>query len=133
MSQFPPATTNSYSGRKPVAGAPDPTFAKIDAHRRSHAAFRATAEAAVGDVERAALNKLLATKPMTIAGAAASLRYILDHSAEECGRLTDWFEEHDDLRDYLETLAKALEALAHWPRRRYQTPKQWRTALDSSQ
>jgi hypothetical protein len=40
------------------------------------------------------------------------LRYVLRHNEEECGRLTDKFEDHDDLRGFLETLADGLEALA---------------------
>jgi hypothetical protein len=37
------------------------------------------------------------------------LRYVLRHNEEECGRLTDKFEDHDDLRGFLETLADGLE------------------------
>ena len=58
-----------------------------------------------------ALNRLLRTKPTTLTGAAALLRYVLRHNEEERGRLTE-FEDHDNLLDFLEALADGLEALA---------------------
>ena len=63
-------------------------------------------------VEKEALYRLLRTKPVTLTGATALLRYVLRHNEEECGRLTDKFEDHDLLLNFLETFADGLEALA---------------------
>jgi len=105
-----------------AADAPDPTFARIDAHRLAYAAFLATEPKSLDDpdeeaacqAEAEALDAVLATKPTTLVGAAASLRYVLDHDEEERGRLTTRFEEKlaNPLLDYLGMLAAALEALA---------------------
>ena len=93
----------------------DPSISAIAAHRRAYMAFLSadgeTAQSAYA-VEKEALDRLLRTKPTTIAGAAVLLRYVLRHNEEECGRLTDKFEDHDNLLDFLETLADGLEALA---------------------
>ena len=94
----------------------DPSLDAVAAHRRAYVAFRAaeggTAQRAAYEVEKEALNRLLRTKPATLSGAAVLLRYVLRHNEEECGRLTDKFDDHDDLLDFLETLADGLDALA---------------------
>jgi len=61
----------------------DPILAAIAAHRSAFAAYvAAEADAplgtalAEGDCEREALERLAATKPTTIAGAAAAMRYL---------------------------------------------------------
>ena len=93
----------------------DPSISAIAAHRRAYMAFLAadweTTQSAY-ELEEEALNRLLRTKPTTLTGAAALLRYVLRHNEEEFGRLSDKFEDHDNLLDFLETLADGLEALA---------------------
>jgi hypothetical protein len=100
----------------------DPSLDAVAAHRRAYVAFRAaeggTAQRAAYEVEKEALDRLLRTKPATLSGAAVLLRYVLRHNEEECGRLTDKFDDHDDLLDFLETLADGLlprQWVAGWP------------------
>jgi hypothetical protein len=96
---------------------PDPILAAIAAHRRAYAQFVATPEPeSLKDPEEWArynaclgtLDTLIATKPATIAGAAAVLRYLLEYESDATGLL----EIEGDVRGCLTTLAGALEAIA---------------------
>jgi hypothetical protein len=98
--------------------APDPILAAIAAQRDAYAVLVATGGKGLSDPENVAAYQaetkfcdvLLTTKPTTITGAAALLRYMLKHNEDERGCLFEPWER--ELRVFLETLAGGLEALA---------------------
>jgi hypothetical protein len=93
----------TVSGETASGETPDPVFAAIERHRVALVAF-VTAHGddeidAAGDIHHEALADLLETKPTTVAGCAAVLRYVegLVHEGHggifhDCGLFDCWFE-----------------------------------------
>jgi hypothetical protein len=82
---------------------PDPIFVAIERHRTALVAFETAPSDdeldAAGDVHRDALGDLLGTKPTTVAGCVAVLRYVDDlvhegHGGmfDDCGLFDSWCE-----------------------------------------
>jgi hypothetical protein len=93
-----------------------PIFAAIEKHRAAYAAFCAACAELTGDADDTEiedLEALLQTRPTTLAGCAAVLRYIDEYAA--AGDMIPTLGEFIDLDgadDFLTLIATAIEGLA---------------------